>query len=148
MKTYVGIKEFKATPMTRGDYNKYRGWQIPKNENPADEGYLAKDEDDNGYETWVPKENFDNSCKEKEPHSLASTALNMVNGDYKERFKAEYDQLKIRYDKLKNMVNKWDKGELDFVPTCPRKTYAAQLTAMEDYLAVLEYRAHLEKVVI
>lgn len=39
MQQYVGTKIIKAEPMTRGEYNQYRGWQIPKNENPADEGY-------------------------------------------------------------------------------------------------------------
>lgn len=28
--------------MTRGDYNNYRGWTIPKDEDPKDEGYLVK----------------------------------------------------------------------------------------------------------
>jgi len=146
MKTYVGIKEIEATLMNRGDYNKYRGWQIPADENPADEGYLVKYPD--GYESWSPKEVFEDAYREKETNPLAVTALGMVSLDYKERFKAEYDQLKIRYDKLKHMVYKWDNGDLDFIPTCPRKTYASRQIAMEDYLAVLEYRAHLEKVVI
>lgn len=29
MKTYIGVKKIEAEPMTRGDYNTYRGWQIP-----------------------------------------------------------------------------------------------------------------------
>ena len=41
MKKYVGTKQIEARPMTRGDYNNYRGWQIPAEENPADEGYLG-----------------------------------------------------------------------------------------------------------
>ncbi len=39
MKNYVGTKVVGAEPMNRGEYNTYRGWQIPKNENPTDEGY-------------------------------------------------------------------------------------------------------------
>lgn len=30
MKQYAGTKLIKAEPMTRGKYNKYRGWEIPK----------------------------------------------------------------------------------------------------------------------
>ena len=30
MKKYVGVKLIEAKPMTRGDYNNYRGWTIPK----------------------------------------------------------------------------------------------------------------------
>ena len=37
MKTYIGVKKIEAEPMTRGDYNTYRGWQIPTDENPDDE---------------------------------------------------------------------------------------------------------------
>ena len=35
---------------------------------------------------------------------LKDTATLMVNSDYKERFKAEYYQLKIRLEKLKCML--------------------------------------------
>lgn len=61
MKQYIGTKIIQATPMNRGDYNEYRGWQIPENENPADEGYLVKYSDD--YVSWSPKEQFDNAYR-------------------------------------------------------------------------------------
>ena len=54
-------KEVHALPMTRGAYNKVRGWDIPPNEDPADEGYLVtynvgtSDE----YVSWSPKRVFD-----------------------------------------------------------------------------------------
>lgn len=57
MKKYIGCKLIEAEPMTRGDYNKYRGWTIPANENPADEGYLLRYP--NGYVSWSPKDIFD-----------------------------------------------------------------------------------------
>ena len=57
MESYIGIKVIEAKPMTRGDYNKYRGWQIPSDENPADEGYLVVYEGD--YESWSPKDVFE-----------------------------------------------------------------------------------------
>ena len=75
---------------------------------------------------------------------LKDTIDLMVSEDYKERFLAEYQQLKIRYDGLCNMIDKWDKGELNFTPTCPRSTYDLQISAMEDYLAILEARAVME----
>lgn len=77
---------------------------------------------------------------------LKQTVELMNSSDYKERFKAEYYQLKIRFDKLVAMVEKWDKGELNFVPTCPRELYTRQLNAMKEYLVVLEERAVLENV--
>lgn len=77
---------------------------------------------------------------------LQETATMMCSADYKERFRAEYYQLETREEKLKAMVEKWDKGELSFTPTCPRSTYDLQLRAMADYKAVLEMRAKIEGV--
>ena len=77
---------------------------------------------------------------------LADTVEMMNSSDYKERFKAEYAQLVIRYYGLKNMLEKWDNGTLEFKPTCPRSTYNLQIKAMTDYIAVLEARAVMENV--
>lgn len=77
---------------------------------------------------------------------LKETANLMVSSDYKERFKAEYYQLKIRLEKLKCMLQKWDNGEINFTPSCPRSVYDVQVKSMQDYLAILEARAVIEKV--
>ena len=68
----------------------------------------------------------------------------MNSEDYRERFVAEYKQLVIRYKTLRNMLDKWYKGELNFEPTCPRSTYNMQIKAMTDYIVVLEARAVTE----
>ena len=75
---------------------------------------------------------------------LKDTIEMMNSEDYKERFKAEYYQVVIRYQKLVVMLEKWDKGELKFKPICPRSTYNVQIKAMTDYIAVLEVRAVME----
>lgn len=75
---------------------------------------------------------------------LKDTTKLMVSKDYKDRFKAEYLQLKIRYNKLSSMLEKWDKKELNFVPACPRDIYNNQITGMNMYLDVLEERAKME----
>ena len=62
MKRYIGTKIIKARPMTRGDYNDYRGWQIPADEDPLDGGYLMEYE--NGHVQWLPKEMFETDYKE------------------------------------------------------------------------------------
>lgn len=77
---------------------------------------------------------------------LRDTIAMMQSKDYKERFKAEYYQIVIRYRKLKAMLDKWDKGGLNFEPTCPRSTYNLQIKAMTDYIAVLEARAVAEEI--
>ena len=77
---------------------------------------------------------------------LADTVEMMSSSDNKERFKAEYAQLVIRYYGLRNMLEKWDNGTLEFEPTCPRSTYNLQIEAMVNYIAVLEARAVMEDV--
>ena len=56
-KQYIRCHIVKATPMTRGNYNAYRGWEMPANENAADEGYHVVYPD--GYESWCPKAQFE-----------------------------------------------------------------------------------------
>ena len=80
------------------------------------------------------------------PDTLKDTIQMMCSEDYKERFKAEYYQIVIRYEKLRSMLYKWDNGSLSFEPTCPRSTYEMQIKAMTDYIAILEARAVMEGV--
>lgn len=68
---------------------------------------------------------------------LAKTCEGMVSPDYKERFKAEYIQLKNRLEGLKRMLDAWDNGKLNFTPTCLRDLYDKQVEGMEMYLNVL-----------
>lgn len=49
---------------------------------------------------------------------LKDTIEMMVSVDYKERFKAEYLQLKIRMTGLSNMLKKYKAGTLTFKPSC------------------------------
>lgn len=77
---------------------------------------------------------------------LKDTIKMMISADYNEKFKAEYNQLVIRYEKLENILDKWDNGVLNFKPTCPRSIYNLQVRAMRDYIAVLEARAMIEHV--
>ncbi len=71
MKTYIGTKIIDAKPMNRAEYNEYRGWELPANENGADEGYLVEYHDGGkgndsrhaGYISWSPKEQFENAYR-------------------------------------------------------------------------------------
>lgn len=75
---------------------------------------------------------------------LRDTAEMMNSSDYKERFKAEYIQTKIRYGKLHNMCIKYEAGTLDFEPSCPLALLKEQKAAMGNYLRCLEVRAEIE----
>lgn len=143
---YIGIKRIKAKPMTRGEYNDFRGWKLPKDENPSDEGYMVKYSDD--YVSWSPKKAFEEAYSKMGEKPLIDTAILMKSDDYKERFIAEYKQLVIRYKGLKKMLDRWDKDDLAFIPTCSRSTYNMQIKAMTDYIAVLEARAIIEGITL
>ena len=77
---------------------------------------------------------------------LKSTIAPMISKDYKERFIAEFYQLKIRYDRLKDMCDKWDENRLYFIPTCSREIYDRQLKCMREYMDTLEERAKIENI--
>jgi hypothetical protein len=77
---------------------------------------------------------------------IKDTITAMTNADYKERFKAEYQQTKIRYEKLGAMLKKHDEGTLDFTPSCPIYLLTAQYKVMREYLGILETRAVIENV--
>ena len=70
-KTYIGTKLIHALPMTRQAYNDYRGWQLPDNEDGADDGYLveyvdggkANDPRHAGYISWSPEDVFERAYR-------------------------------------------------------------------------------------
>ena len=51
-----------AIMMTRGAYNEFRGWTVPADENPDDEGYKVIDPN-TGNVSWVPKEKFEKTSR-------------------------------------------------------------------------------------
>ena len=70
----------------------------------------------------------------------------MVSDDYKERFKGEYYQVKERYERLRKMVVRYQAGTLNFEPKCDLELLKSQLSAMRDYIYILEVRAQIEGV--
>lgn len=77
---------------------------------------------------------------------LKDTIELMNSNDYKERFKAEYLQTKIRYEKLHKMVIKYEAGTLEFEPSCSLEILKEQKSYMGNYLRMLEIRAEIEKI--
>ena len=88
--------------------------------------------------------------KEKNNMELKETVELMNSEDYKERFIAEYHQVKIRYEKLKNFCNKIEVetmlGKEVTKHDCPLELLREQQKYMGLYLSVLEKRALIENV--
>ncbi len=65
MEQYIGVKMIKAKPMTRFEYNTYRGWKVPVGE-PNNDGFLVEyldggesnHPDHEGYISWSPTKVF------------------------------------------------------------------------------------------
>ena len=74
-------------------------------------------------------------------NSLGFTILPMMSDDYKDRFRAEYNQLTIRIGKLTDILLKDSNGTLPFTLSCSRYLLVNQLSAMKDYKKTLELRA-------
>lgn len=89
MKVYTGTKKVQAQPMTRGDYNALRGWDVPKDENPDDEGYLVEYLDGgkanvpgyDGYVSWSPRDVFERAYLEVGEPVIPSDGPKVVYGD-------------------------------------------------------------------
>ena len=92
---------------------------------------------------------------------LGETIVMMESNDYRERFKAEYYQTKIRYEKLKAFNNKIEAAEMTMyngpicegqpvkkidMPKhdCPNHLLREQQSIMGSYLHILEVRAVIE----
>jgi hypothetical protein len=74
-----GTKDVLAWPMSRGDYNAYRGWQVPADEDPADAGFLVEYIDGGkanhpnhpGYISWSPADVFTRAYQTVQGHTDA-----------------------------------------------------------------------------
>lgn len=66
MERYIGTKQILAQPMRLGEYNAYRGWDMPADEDPAKPGFLVEYTDGEGgnhpkhegYISWSPEAVF------------------------------------------------------------------------------------------
>lgn len=101
---YRGTKRVLAWPMSRGDYNAYRGWTVPDDEDPSDAGFLVEYTDGGkqnhpkhaGYVSWSPADVFARSYqKTAEPGNLLPHQLRVVE---------ETEELRERLAKLEAFI--------------------------------------------
>ena len=128
---FIGTKSVLATTMTRGEYNEYRGWTIPENEDPTEQGYLVEyvdggkpnDDRHKGYISWSPRDVFEQS------YHQAQTP--------QDRVRLEQRDL---YDKLDKLENFLDKGQPDFIDDEQWALLKEQQIYMDAYNDVLTKR--------
>lgn len=77
---------------------------------------------------------------------LKDTVEMMQSDDFKERFRAEYFQTKIRYDKLDEMTVCYEAGTLPFTPNCSLELLKEQKKHMGNYIRCLKVRAQIENI--
>lgn len=135
METFVGTKVIKGQYMTRGEYNIYRGWQIPAEEDPADDGYLVEYEDKKhpnhpkheGYISWSPAVVFEEAYHEDTELTFSDTLLLLKRG-------------------YKMARNGWNgKGLFVFlVPGSTFKVNRAPLLGIYEEGTEINYHAHID----
>ena len=127
MKSFIGTKMVLARPMGRGEYNAYRGWVCPADENPEDEGFLVEYVDGGkanhpahaGYISWSPKDVFERAYR---PSS------GLTFGDALQALKAGKRVARVGWN-----------GKGMFVYYAPASTYQARTAAAIEYFGENAY---------
>ncbi len=66
--------------------------------------------------------------------------------DYGERMRVEYRELAARAGRLRDMLQRYADGTLDFELVCPIGLLSRQLDVMDEYAGLLRHRAKIEHV--
>ena len=134
MKQYIGTKQILARPMTLGDYNAYRGWDMPAGEDPAKAGYLVEymdgegpnHPDHAGYISWSPQGPFLEAYCASGEMTFGHALVAMQNGHRVTR-------------------SGWN-GKGMFIYIVPAAAYPAQRGAAKRWAgedAMIDYRAYI-----
>lgn len=134
MPRYSGTKTLRAVKMTKAAYCSYRGWTVPENEDPLEDGYLVEYEDGGkpnllelghaGYVSWSPADVFE--------------ATYFPCGSHVDRMRIELAELTIRVEKLEAFIA--GPGPFADLPAVDQVLMRGQLTAMTLYKNALEER--------
>lgn len=131
LKTYINTQICQGSPMTLGEYNKLRGWKIPKNQDPDSQGYFVYVTE---YltQTWIAKDQFEaNSIEVDETEGLRP---------FEQRVLAERVALNDRLNKLLDFTRQ---PNFLAVAYSERELLLAQTRAMTAYLNKLDKRIDL-----
>lgn len=73
-------------------------------------------------------------------------AASADGSDYGERMRVEYRDLTARAGMLRDMLQRYADGMLDFEPACPITLLSRQLKVMDEYALILRRRANIEHI--
>lgn len=150
-KIYYGTKCIAAKPMTRLQYNQFRSWELPGDENGADEGYLVEYLDGGkpnvsgyaGYVSWSPKEQFENAYQPIDAMSFGHAVVALKAGHKVARggwngkgmwlYLVPANAYPAQTDAAKTYWKGKGTGEtLEGIPLVPYGAYIAMKTAQEN----------------
>lgn len=131
MQTYIGTKIIRAIPMTRAYYNGIRGWDVPADENPLDDGYLVEYLDGgkanlagyDGYVSWSPKDVFERAYKPCTQMSFGDALVALKSGKKVARAgwngKDMWLSLSCDQSRMVHADHFWSKNNADFARQQP-----------------------------
>lgn len=87
---YIGTKCVNGFPMNKETYCKLRGWDVPVDEDPLEEGYLVEYPDSKsnhpqfrGYISWSPKAAFEAAYRDVEKGCTFGHAVELLKSGFK-----------------------------------------------------------------
>lgn len=136
MHTYIGTQMVIATSMSRGEYVRYLGFDLPELENPEEDGYLVEYTNQppnhinhGGHISWRPKKVFD----------TLHLDLGLIDDrpEYQQRVIGERAEL---HRKLHTLAQYMESPKSYFIPKKELNLLRLQKESMECYLAILDKR--------
>lgn len=152
---FIGTKVVNAIPCMRVTYCQLRGWEVPADENPEDDGYLIEytdrienmHPDYQGYISWSPKEVFERAYRAVRPAAPQAREGNSKGDEtasveakpesFLDRLKIEHEELDIKLKKLQVFI---DNHIFLTLPAKDRSDLQEQASFMFGYLMILERR--------
>ena len=77
---------------------------------------------------------------------MKDTIEDMISTDYRERFRAEYNQTKIRLERLSKLIDDYENHNLTFQPKSRLYMLVNQKVCMLKYIKILRDRALIEEI--
>lgn len=138
MKRFNALKRVNAKPMTRQEYNDFRGWSLPEEENGDDEGYLIEDingptntNEFMGYVSWLPKDMFENQFYEPDERSCGESFSSNDECPVKEGDEFDFGSAVYLLKTGKKVARKGWNSKGMFLYYIPANSYPASRNTLE-----------------